>query len=114
MDRRTFIGHGAQAALAFGILPQLDAMGILGRTGGQPSAFARLRDRYFVRVLRFNPVTATYLGGDAYSPELRDINAELRDYRPAALATERAFYHEIRDEHARIDPATLSAEEAID
>ncbi|HEX2079741.1 MAG TPA: DUF885 domain-containing protein [Longimicrobium sp.] len=114
MDRRTFLGHGAQAALAFGILPHLDGLQALARHGGQPSRFAQLRDRYFVRVLQFNPVTATYLGGDAYSPELRDINAQLRDYRPAALAAERAFYHEIRDEHARIDPATLSPEEAID
>ena len=29
-------------------------------------AFVALRDRYFVRTLQLNPVTSTYLGGDAY------------------------------------------------
>ena len=114
MDRRSFIGHGAQAALAFGILPHAQALERLARTGGQPSAFAQLRDRYFVRALGFNPVTATYLGGDAYSPELREVNARLRDYRPQALAAERAFYHEVHAAHAAINPATLAPEEAVD
>lgn len=114
MDRRTFLGHGAQAALGFGILPHADALDAWARRAGQPSAFAQLRDRYFVRALQFNPVTATYLGGDAYSPELRDVNAQLRDYRPAALEAERAFYREVQAAHGRIDPASLSPEEAID
>jgi uncharacterized protein (DUF885 family) len=114
VDRRTFIGHGAQAALAFGILPHAEALDGWARRAGQPSVFAQLRDRYFVRTLHLNPVTATYLGGDAYSPELGDVNARLRDYRPAALAAERAFYREIKTAHGRIDPSTLAPEESID
>lgn len=114
MDRRTFIGHGAQAALALGILPHAEALERLTRPGGQPSRFAQLRDRYFVRALSLNPVTATYLGGDAYSRELADVNARLRDYRPAALRAERAFYWEIRSALGQIAPASLAPEEAID
>jgi uncharacterized protein (DUF885 family) len=114
VDRRTFIGHGAQAALAFGILPHVDALEALTRRGGQPSAFAQLRDRYFVRVLGLNPVTATYLGGDAYSRALRQVNGTLRDYRPAALRAERAFYWEIKTALDAMDPRTLAPEEAID
>ena len=114
MDRRTFIGHGAQAALAFGILPHAEALERLALRGGQPSAFAQLRDRYFVRALSLNPVTATYLGGDAYSPTLRDVNGRLRDYRPAALRAERAFYWEVKSTLDAMDPRTLAPEEAID
>lgn len=114
MDRRTFIGHGAQAALAFGILPHAEALDAFARRTGQPSAFAQLRERYFVRALGLNPVTATYLGGDAYSPQLRDVNSRLRDYRPQALAAERTFYREIKADLERIDPSTLAPEEQID
>ena len=114
VDRRTFLGHGAQAALAFGILPHADALDAWSRRAGQPSAFAQLRDRYFVRALRLNPVTATYLGGDAYSPELRDVNSRLRDYRPQALEAERTFYREVQAQHARIAASALSPEEQID
>lgn len=114
MDRRTFIGHGAQAALAFGILPHTQLLDALARSGGQPSAFAQLRDRYFVRALSLNPVTATYLGGDAYDRSLRDVNGRLRDYRPAALRAERAFYWEIKSALDAMAPSRLPAEEAID
>jgi uncharacterized protein (DUF885 family) len=114
VDRRTFIGHGAQAALAFGILPHARVLDRLARHAGPPSAFAQLRDRYFVRVLSLNPVTATYLGGDAYDAALRDVNGRLRDYRPAALRAERAFYWEIRTALGRIDRAPLSPDESID
>lgn len=114
MDRRTFIGHGAQAALAFGILPHAELLESLTRRGAPLSPFTELRDRYFVRVLSLNPVTATYLGGDAYDASLREVNARLRDYRPAALRAERAFYWEIKSALERMDPASLSPEEAID
>ncbi|HEX8832263.1 MAG TPA: DUF885 domain-containing protein [Longimicrobium sp.] len=108
MDRRSFVQHGASAALAFGILPALP------RPGHAQTAFAALRDRYFVRVLALNPVTATYLGGDAYSPTLRAVNGRLRDYRPAALAAERAFYRETLRGLREIRPETLSEAERID
>jgi uncharacterized protein (DUF885 family) len=108
MDRRSFVRSGAQAALAFGILPALPA------PSRAQTAFAALRDRYFVRVLALNPVTATYLGGDAYSPALRAINGRLRDYRPAALAAERAFYRETLRAWREIRPEALSEAERID
>lgn len=114
MDRRSFLGHGACAALAFGILPYLEACAAAGTAPGAASSFAALRDRYFVRVLRLNPVTATYLGGDAYDPSLRDVNGRLRDYRPEALDAERAFYAEVAAAREAIDPAMLAPEERID
>jgi uncharacterized protein (DUF885 family) len=114
LDRRSFFQRGAQAALALGILPQLERGGLLAQAPGAQSEFTRLRDRYFVRVLELNPVTATYLGGDAYSPELRDINTRYRDWRPAALQQELAFYRQIKAARDAIHPATLSPEERID
>jgi uncharacterized protein (DUF885 family) len=114
VDRRTFIGHGSQAALALGILPHAELLDSLARRGGQQSAFARLRDRYFVRALSLNPVTATYLGGDAYDRSLRDVNGRLRDYRPAALRAERAFYWEVKSALDALDASRLPGEEAID
>ncbi|MBD0320454.1 MAG: DUF885 domain-containing protein, partial [Gemmatimonadetes bacterium] len=111
MDRRSFVMRGTQAALAFGILPNLERIeaAAQGQTG-----FGALRNRYFVRVLALNPVTATYLGGDAYSPTLRAVNGRLRDYRPAALAAERAFYRETKREWSAIRPASLTPAERID
>lgn len=116
MDRRTFIGHGAQAALAFGILPHAEALDVWARRAGQPSVFAQLRDRYFVNVLASNPVTATYLGGDAYDRTLAGVNGRLREYgnRNEALAEDIRFYRQVQAEHAAIDPSSLSPEERID
>ncbi|HEX8392078.1 MAG TPA: DUF885 domain-containing protein [Longimicrobium sp.] len=111
MDRRRFVLQSAHAALFAGILPSLDK---LAAQNGAASPFTELRDRYFVRVLRYNPVTATYLGGDAYSPELARVNGTLRDYRPQALAAERAFYREIKAARDRIRPESLTPEERID
>ena len=115
MDRRSFVRHGTQAALAFGILPSLEGMSAAAQEGlaGQ-SGFAALRNRYFVRVLALNPVTATYLGGDAYSPTLRTVNGRLRDYSRTALAAERAFYRETKTAWSAIRPASLSEAERID
>ncbi|HEU0012315.1 MAG TPA: DUF885 domain-containing protein [Longimicrobium sp.] len=117
MDRRTFLGQGAAAALAVGILPYLEACAPAtagGSASGGANAWAALRERYFTRALRFNPVTATYLGGDAYHESLRTVNGTLRDYRPQALAAERAFYREVRDARAAIDPGTLAPQDRID
>ena len=111
MDRRSFLMRGTQAALAFGILPNLEGTEVAAQ--GQ-SSFGALRNRYFVRVLSLNPVTATYLGGDAYSPTLRAVNGRLRDYRPAALAAERAFYRETKRAWSAIRPASLTPAERID
>ena len=111
LDRRSFVRRGAEAALAFGVLPSLEGIGAAAEA---QTGFAALRDRYFVRVLALNPVTATYLGGDAYSPTLRAVNGRLRDYRPAALAAERAFYHATKRAWSAIRPASLLPAERID
>ncbi|MBI1850444.1 MAG: DUF885 domain-containing protein [Planctomycetes bacterium] len=55
-------------------------------------AFREIEERYFVEFLRRNPVVATYLGGDAYRPDLADVAGNLRDYAPAALEKECRFY----------------------
>ena len=73
-----------------------------------------LRDRYFLKALALNPVTATYLGGDGYDPSLTRINGRLRDWRPEALEAERRFYQEIEAERTKIDPTTLSPAARID
>ena len=114
MDRRSFVRSGAQAALAFGILPRLERGALFAQAAGAQSEFAQLRDRYFVRVLQLNPVTATYLGGDAYSPQLRNINLQLRDFRPASIEQELQFYRLINAAREAIDPAGLTPEERID
>lgn len=76
--------------------------------------FLVVRDRYFLRALELNPVTATYLGGDGYSAELHDINGKLRDNRPTILDGEREFYHTTQRVLAAIDPTTLSPAARID
>jgi uncharacterized protein (DUF885 family) len=114
VDRRSFVRSGAQAALAFGILPRLERGALLAQAAGTQSEFTRLRDRYFVKVLDFNPVTATYLGGDAYTPQLRDVNTRLRDFRPASIEQELQFYRLINAAREAIDPSTLTPEERID
>jgi uncharacterized protein (DUF885 family) len=114
MNRRLFLARSTQAAFAAGILPRLAAC----RRGGEPAAedagLVALRDRYFLRALELNPVTATYLGGDGYHPSLATINARLRDWRPEALEVELRFYQEIEAERAGIDPALLSPQARID
>lgn len=111
MHRRALLQSGS-TALAFAILPRVAAAAAAGP--GRKSAFATLRDRYFLEALRLNPVTATYLGGDGYSPVLADINGRLRDYSPAALAREAAFYRQILAADRAIAPASLSGQERID
>lgn len=109
MLRRSLLKCGA-SALTFAVLP--------GATAAAPhkpkSAFATLRDRYFLQAMRFNPVTATYLGGDGYSPALSDINGALRDYRPEALVREAAFYRQIQTANEAVDPRGLAPQERID
>lgn len=112
MHRRSLLTAGASAA-AFAILPRL-ADAATARPPRPKSAFARLRDRYFLGAMRFNPVTATYLGGDGYSPALADINGKLRDYDPAALAREVAFYRGIQAANHAIAPKALAPQERID
>jgi uncharacterized protein (DUF885 family) len=118
MHRRQFLSHAATSAAAFGILRCVSGCGPSAGGGGgggaAASAFAQLRDRYFLRVLELYPTTATYLGGDGYSPSLATINGRLRDYRAPAIVAEVRFYHDIERELAGIDRATLAAAERID
>ncbi|MBK6779978.1 MAG: DUF885 domain-containing protein [Gemmatimonadetes bacterium] len=113
MHRRLFLRRTSQAALALGLLPQLSACGQEGPTGND-APLVTLRDRYFLKALELNPVTATYLGGDAYDASLVRINGRLRDWRPEALEAERRFYEEIEAERQRLDLATLSPAARVD
>jgi uncharacterized protein (DUF885 family) len=114
MRRRTFVQRTVLSAVGFGVLRNLEACA--PRTIGRPatSSFPSLRDRYFLFQLGRNPVTSTYLGGDAYDPSLRDINSRLRDYRPAALEEELRYYTEVRRALSAIDAGTLTAVESVD
>jgi uncharacterized protein (DUF885 family) len=113
MRRRDFLVHAAGTAAAFGILRYTGGCRTAGNGAGTGS-FASIRDRYFLRFLQLNPVVSTYLGGDGYSPELSTINGELRNYRPDALETERAFYRGVQADLARVDRQTLSDSDRID
>ncbi len=112
MHRRRFLEASGQAALAVGLLPQLFSC----RSGASADdrAFLAIRDRYFLRALELNPVTATYLGGDGYDPSLSRINGRLRDWRPEALTAERRFYQEIETARAGIAAEALSPQAGID
>lgn len=112
MDRRLLLRSGSAVA-AFAVLPRAASAAAQGRAAPR-SAFARLRDRYFLEALRLNPVTATYVGGDGYSATLATINGRLRDDSPQALAREAAFYRRILAEDRAIEPATLTAQERVD
>jgi uncharacterized protein (DUF885 family) len=113
VNRRSFVRRATLAAAGFGILRTLPACARDSGTGTDKS-FAALRDRYFLRHLELNPVTSTYLGGDGYSPTLRDINGKLRDFRPASIESELRFYRDIRDAVRAIDPSALSPANRID
>jgi len=113
MHRRLFLARSSQAALALGVLPRLAACRP-EETASQDGPFTALRDRYFLKSLELNPVTATYLGGDGYDPSLDHISGRLRDWRPEALEAERKFLQETEAERIKIDPDTLSPENRID
>ncbi len=113
MNRRTFVRRTVLAAAGFGILRTLPACRGESRTDAD-RGFADIRDRYFLRHLELNPVTSTYLGGDGYSAELRDINGKLRDYSATSLESELRFYRDIRDAVRAIDSTTLSPQFRID
>ena len=73
-----------------------------------------VRETYFVGYLKRDPVTATYLGADAYSPDLAEINAELPDVSRAGRADRKAFYQAVLADLDRVDPSSLSLADAID
>jgi len=114
MQRRTFVQRAVLGGLGFGVLRNLEACAPRVINAGASDSFASLRDRYFLFQLERNPVTSTYLGGDAYDASLRDINSKLRDYRPAALAEELGYYSEARRALSAVDPSALTAIETVD
>jgi uncharacterized protein (DUF885 family) len=114
MQRRTFVQRAVLGGLGFGVLRNLEGCAPVTIGTGVADSFASLRDRYFLFQLQRNPVTSTYLGGDAYDASLRDINSKLRDYRPFSLAQELTYYSGVRSGLSAIDPATLSATESVD
>lgn len=69
---------------------------------------------YVVEFLRRNPTTNTYLGGAGFDPTLRDVDATLRDYSPAAMEKEEAWLRATQTELSTIAPATLSPNAQID
>lgn len=113
MQRRTFL---ATTGIALGLLPEVTGCRKKPDPAGpvSDSEFTALRNRYFLRALELNPVTATYLGGDGYNSSLARINGRLRDWRPEALEAERQFYQEVETARTRLDPATLSPQARID
>lgn len=113
MQRRSFLLRGIRGAAAFGILRHVGACRPTD-TGGSSSFFVAIRDRYFLQFLQLNPVVATYLGGDGYSPSLAATNGRLRDYRPEALDEERAFYRGVQDDLGRVERKALSPTDRID
>lgn len=82
-----------------------------------PSSHPQLRDieeRYFTGFLERNPVTSTYLGGDAYAPGLAATAGALRDYSEPALADEERFYRGLLAELDRSPSSGLSPGETVD
>jgi uncharacterized protein (DUF885 family) len=76
--------------------------------------FETVRDRFFVRHLLFNPVTATYLGADGYSDVLQATNGALKDYSQGALARELTFYREVHEELRGIARDSLPPQHQVD
>jgi uncharacterized protein (DUF885 family) len=76
--------------------------------------FAMLEHEYVTYFLRRFPVVATYLGGDAFDPQLANVDGTLRDYSPEALQREDARLAEFRARFSGLAPATLSARRRID
>jgi uncharacterized protein (DUF885 family) len=76
--------------------------------------FAMVEHEYVTYILRRFPVVATYLGGDAFDPQLANVDATLRDYSPEGLAREDARLAEFRARFSALAPATLSARRRID
>jgi uncharacterized protein (DUF885 family) len=94
---------------------------ILGGCGSKeqaaPSAddkFAALEREYVVYFLSRFPVVATYLGGAAFDPALKDIDGKLRDHSAEALQAEDTEWNAFRERFAAVDATALSPRRRID
>jgi uncharacterized protein (DUF885 family) len=120
MNRRVFVQRATITAAGFGVLRNLEGCVTPPMAVRPPSpvlipgTFAELRDQYFVYHLARNPVTATYLGGDGYSPLLADVNTRLRDYRQASLDEELRQYRSFRASIEGVPMGTLTPREKSD
>jgi uncharacterized protein (DUF885 family) len=76
--------------------------------------YERLERRYAREFLLRHPVVSTYLGGAGLDPALGAADGALRDWSPAALATEAVLWRELRASFASLAPANLSARHRID
>jgi len=102
-------------AAAAGINPSA-APAVAAPAGSPPavSAFRALEERYFIEFLKRNPVTATYLGGDAYREDLSGISATLRDFTSVALRSEDSFNVDILARLRALPGGSLTPDEAVD
>ncbi|MBI3448966.1 MAG: DUF885 domain-containing protein [Acidobacteria bacterium] len=78
------------------------------------SPFRALEERYFIEFLKRNPVTATYIGGDAYRADLAELGASLRDFSTVGLRDEDAVYTQIDGALSQLARGSLTPDEAID
>ncbi|HXH27423.1 MAG TPA: DUF885 domain-containing protein [Candidatus Polarisedimenticolia bacterium] len=76
--------------------------------------WSALRERYFIGFLKRNPVTSTYLGGTGYAPDLSEADGDLPDVTPAGRDEAIRFYRSVLDELDKVNPASLTPDEAID
>jgi uncharacterized protein (DUF885 family) len=76
--------------------------------------FRAIRDAYVIEFLKHYPVVNTYLGGGGLDPSLVEIDGRLRDYSPAAIATEDQWLTEEQQRIEKISPDSLSPTLKID
>jgi uncharacterized protein (DUF885 family) len=86
----------------------------LSREAPQDARVLGLRNAWFMDVLKANPVTSTYIGGDGWSPALREGSGRLRDWSPGALRRELARIDEVRSVLSGIPDRELSPDLAVD
>jgi uncharacterized protein (DUF885 family) len=85
-----------------------------GAAAPQDGRYEELEKRYVRELLRRYPVVSTYLGGAGWDPSLAAADGALRDWSPAALASEAELWRSLRGSFAALVPAELSTRHRID
>ena len=80
----------------------------------QDARYEELEKRYVRELLRRYPVVSTYLGGAGWDASLAAADGALRDWSPAALASEAELWRSLRGSFAALVPAELSTRHRID